>query len=122
MIILMFVLDKKKKLLITTLLQAFGYPRDSIISLFYNFDTIQSDMPVNLQSVDEALLGQRIEKDMLSEKYEKSFLVSVSPKDTLGICCHKEGIKNLFIRKKIPLNPVVGKDSINLPETGEILA
>jgi DNA-directed RNA polymerase subunit beta len=33
-------IDKKKKLLVTTFLQALGIPRDQIISTFYNFDKV----------------------------------------------------------------------------------
>ena len=39
MIILYVRIDKKKKILVTTFLQALGVARDKIISLFYNFDT-----------------------------------------------------------------------------------
>ena len=40
MIILYVRIDKKKKILVTTFLQALGFARDEIISLFYDFETI----------------------------------------------------------------------------------
>ncbi|NBX78145.1 hypothetical protein EBQ93_02150, partial [bacterium] len=58
-------IDKKKKLLVTTFLQALGYTRDSLLSLFYNADVIQAVKGVFYKSIDENAIGRRIEKGML---------------------------------------------------------
>ena len=67
-------IDKKKKLLVTTFLQALGIARDEIIPLFYNFDTITYEKGEFFRKVDESLIGQRLEKGMLPEKDEKAFV------------------------------------------------
>ena len=74
MIILYVRIDKKKKLLVTTFLQALGIARDEIIPLFYNFDTISIEKGEFFSKVDDSLIGQRIEKGMLPEKDEKAFV------------------------------------------------
>ena len=67
-------IDKKKKILVTTFLQALGVAREEIIPLFYNFDIIYAEKGEFYRKVDDSLLGQRIEKGMLPEKEEKAFL------------------------------------------------
>ncbi len=62
-------IDKKKKLLATTFLQALGFSRDEIISLFYDFDVI-----LNLKEIIASvllmmgLIGQRLEKGMFPDR------------------------------------------------------
>ncbi len=112
-------IDKKKKLLVTTFLQALGVPRDEIISLFYKFDTIRCEKGQFFKNVDEALIGQRIEKDMLPEKLEKGLLGKRITKELLAML-RKEGVQRLALRQANLLNRVLAKDLVD-PETGEIL-
>ncbi len=112
-------IDKKKKLLVTTFLQALGIGRDDLISLFYKFDTVVCEKGIFFKQVNDSLLGQRIEKDMLPEKFEKNFLGKRVTKDVIA-ALRKEGIDHLALRKASLLNRVVGKDLVD-PETGEII-
>jgi DNA-directed RNA polymerase subunit beta len=112
-------IDKKKKVLVTTFLQALGIARDNLISLFYKFDTIHCEKGIFFKAVNDTLLGQRIEKDMLPEKLEKSFLGKRVTKELLAALV-KEGIERLALRKASMLNRVLGKDLVD-PETGEII-
>ena len=77
-------IDKKKKIVVTTFLQALDITRDHIISLFYNFDEINVEKGEFFRNVDDALIGQRIEKGMLPEKQEKSLLGKRVTKEILA--------------------------------------
>jgi len=112
-------IDKKKKLLITTFLQALGVPRDQIISLFYAADKIHFEKGEFFQTVDASLIGRRIEKGMLSEKDEKSFLGQRISKETISQL-HKAGVDKLSVKQPTLLSRVFAKDLID-PDTGEIL-
>lgn len=112
-------IDKKKKVLVTTFLQALGIPRDEIISNFYAFDVVHVKAGAFFKAVDETLLGQRIERDMLTEKLEEEFLGKRVTKDLL-IQLKDAGVKRLSLRKSSLLNRVFGRDVID-PQTGEIV-
>lgn len=112
-------IDKKKKILVTTFLQALGVPRENIVSLFYNFEKIQAQKGEFYRQVDTSLLGQRIEKGMLPEKEEKAFLGNRVTKDIISRLA-KVGIDKLILRKASLLNRVFASDVID-SDTGEIL-
>lgn len=112
-------IDKKKKLLATTFLQALGINRDDIVGMFYNFELITSQSGEFFRTVDDSLLGQRIESGMISEDYEKDFIGKRVTKDVL-VKLKKVGIDKLLIKQARLLNRVVGKDVVD-PRTGELL-
>lgn len=112
-------IDKKKKLLVTTFLQALGIARDEIISLFYAFDTVHYKNGVFFKNLDESVLGQRIERDMLPEKLEESFLGKRITKDVLAKL-RDANVKKLLLKKTSLLNRVFGRDVVD-PDTGEVL-
>lgn len=112
-------IDKKKKLLVTTFLQALGFSRDEIIAQFYDFDLIECRKGEFSRPVDETLIGQRIEKGMLPEEQERSFVGRRVTKDVLSKL-KAEGIKQLKFKKISLLNRVIGKDIVDV-ETGELL-
>jgi len=112
-------IDKRKKVLVTTFLQALGIPRDEIISKFYDFDEVYTKKGEFYKLVDDKLIGQRIEKGMLPEKIEKKFLGRKITKDILKQLKAAK-IKTLPLRKSSLLSRVFAKDLID-PETGEIL-
>lgn len=112
-------IDKKKKLLVTTFLQALGVPRDEIIPTFYRFNTILFEGGEFFKKVDESLIGQRLEKGMFPERLDKVLLGKRVTKEVIARL-HKEGIEYLELRKASLLNRVFGKDLID-PKTGEVL-
>lgn len=113
-------IDKKKKLLATTFLQALGFSRDEIISLFYDFDVFEFKKDHCIRLVDDGLIGQRLEKGMfLKEEHEKLFVGRRVTKEILNKL-KAEGITQLAISKVSLLNRVVGKDIVD-PKTGEVL-
>jgi DNA-directed RNA polymerase beta subunit len=111
-------IDKKKKFLATTFLQALGYTREEILSLFYQFDAIHADKGSFYRLVNDSLIGMRIEKGML-DSHEKEFLGRRVTKETIQKL-QKLGIKKLALKKTSLLNRVVGKEIVD-PETGEII-
>lgn len=112
-------IDKKKKLLVTTFLQALGYTRDEILSLFYQFDAVIGERDSFYRSINDAVIGQRIEKGMLPEKHESQF-VGRRINEEIIKKLHDLGIKKLQLKKSSILNRVVGKEIID-PDTGEII-
>ncbi|MFC1841630.1 DNA-directed RNA polymerase subunit beta [Candidatus Dependentiae bacterium] len=112
-------IDKRKKILVTTFLQALGIPRDEIIPLFYKFDKIYSKKGEFFRIVDDSLVGQRIEKGMLPASLEKKFLGRRITKDIVKKL-KDANVKTLSARNSSLLNRVFGKDLID-PDTGEIL-
>lgn len=110
-------IDKKKKLLVTTFLQAFGIPRDSIIPMFYQFENVSFENGKFLRTINESLIGQRLESDMLPE----------SLADLNGRRVSKEILAKLLketdtleLPKTYLVNKILAKDLID-PKTGEII-
>ena len=112
-------IDKKKKLYVTTFLQALGFSRDEIIPLFYEFDVISLKKDNYFRAIDENLIGQRIEKGMVSADEEEAFLGRRVTKDLLAKF-KKAGIKSLTLKPESLVGRVFAKDVIDT-ETGEIL-
>lgn len=112
-------IDKKKKLLATTFLQALGYSRDEIISLFYRFETINHEKGEFTQLVDDSLIGQRLEKSMLPEKLHDSLGGKRVTKEVMAKL-HQNKVQSLVLSDTHILNRVIGKDVVD-STTGEII-
>jgi DNA-directed RNA polymerase subunit beta len=112
-------IDKKKKFLATTFLQAIGVARDQIVPAFYRFDTVFVDHEEFYQKLDEKVLGSRIEKGMLSEEHDA--LIGKRITRELISRLNALGIDRLMLRKAALLNRVFGADLID-SVTGEVIA
>jgi DNA-directed RNA polymerase subunit beta len=112
-------IDKKKKLYVTTFLQALGFSRDEIIPLFYEFDTISFKKDQYLSDADDHLIGQRIEKGMVPADQEEGFVGRRVTKELLAKF-KKAGIKAITLRQESLVGRVFAKDVVD-PETGEVL-
>lgn len=113
-------IDKKKKILVTTFLQALGISRQEIIPLFYRFDTVSVEKGDFYQKIDESLIGVRLEKGMLAMlKEEDSYVGKRINKDIIGRL-HKHNIDKVILKKNNLLNRVFGSDVIN-SDTGEVI-
>ncbi|MFA6526975.1 MAG: DNA-directed RNA polymerase subunit beta [Candidatus Babeliales bacterium] len=118
---LMFVrIDKKKKILGTTFLQALGVKKSSILSTFYDFESVSLKGGKFIKKVDASLIGQRLEAGMLTSELEKKFTVGQRFNKAVIDKLQKEGVETLSIRKNSLVNRVIGTDIID-PRTGEIL-
>lgn len=112
-------IDKKKKMFVTTFLQALGYAREDLLDLFYQFDTIHCAQGVFSRLVDNSLIGLRIEKGMLAGD-DTQFVGKRINKELLETF-KKLGFTELAVGRDNLLSRVFGKDLID-PETGEIIA
>jgi DNA-directed RNA polymerase subunit beta len=114
-------IDKKKKILVTTFLQALGIERDAILPMFYNFETVLVRNNEFIKTVDKTLIGQRLEAGSIPANLEKTFVVGkrVTSDDVAAL--KKKGLTELAVRKASLLNRILGSDVVD-PVTGEILA
>lgn len=112
-------IDKRKKVLVTTFLQALGIHRDEILQKFYQADIVNIRHGAFYKKVDELLVGLRIEKDMLPESIENNFLgrrVSLDIVKQLQV----EKLETVRLPKSYLLNKVLRTDLIDA-STGEVL-
>lgn len=112
-------IDKKKKVLVTTFLQALGVARDALIPLFYQAENISYDKGVFTRPVDATLLGVRIERGMVPTKFEEEFVGVRVTKDILAKFA-KEKIKDITLAPAYLLGKVLVSDVVT-PDTGEVL-
>lgn len=113
-------IDKKKKLLATTFLQALGVGRDDIIKHFYSFDHISIKSGEFYRSVDDHLIGQRLDKDMLPSDIGQAF---IGKRVTASILqkLREAGIKHIVLKKAHLMGRVFGENVVD-PDTGELIA
>ncbi len=88
-------IDKKKKILVTTFLQALGVKREEIIPLFYRYDKVVCKKGEFYQSIDDSILGMRIESGMIDDTQQEQFV---------GKRFNQEIIKKL---KKLELTKII---------------
>ncbi len=112
-------IDKKKKVLATTLLQALGIPRSSLIPMFYPADVIVVESGEPCRPVNQSILGVRIEKGMLPGKLEDQYVGMRITKDILEKLKAAK-VKELILTPGHVINKVAAADVMN-PETGEII-
>lgn len=113
-------IDKKKKILVTTFLQALGIARDEIISRFYQSDKIYVSKGACYSDVDNSTIGRRIERGMVPEKHEAELLGRRVDKNSLAKL-KALGITKFSLEKENLINRAFAKDLLD-PETGEVLA
>lgn len=113
-------IDKKKKILVTTFLQALGIPREEIISHFYQSEKVNVAKGKCYSDIDNSVIGRRIERGMLPGKHESDFLGRRIDKSSLSKL-KALGIKKLLLDKENLINRVFAQDILD-PSTGEVLA
>jgi len=113
-------IDKKKKVLATTFLQAIGYAREEILPLFYDYDVVKITKKGFERTLSRALLGQRIEAGALPESVAGSFVVGQRITQEVLDALKAAGVKSFHVRPNSVLNRVAAKDVVN-SVTGEVL-
>ncbi|MBN2266997.1 MAG: DNA-directed RNA polymerase subunit beta [Candidatus Babeliaceae bacterium] len=111
--------DKKKKILVTTFLQALGIARREIIPLFYSSDSILCEKGDFYQEVNDKILGLRLRPGMAKIADDSSYLGRPITKEVLS-WLKKNGVRRLSIPLDSLLNRIFARDVID-PETGEVL-
>jgi DNA-directed RNA polymerase subunit beta len=113
-------IDKKKKILATTFLQAIGIEKNLLLSTFYDFDIIDIKHEKFLRKVDQNLIGQRLEAGSLPKELEDKFTIGQRFSKAILEKLANEGVDSLIVRKNSLVNRILAKDIID-PSTGEIL-
>ncbi len=111
-------IDKKKKLLVTTFLQALGIPRDQIVSLFYKFDEIQYAHSTFYQKLDDGVQGHVLSS--MTELANEDLFVGKRLTKELIKQLAKAGVSRLELVSQALVNRTIGADIID-PKTGEII-
>lgn len=111
--------DKKKKILVTTFLQALGVTRRDIISLFYSADEIVSEKGSFYQEVNESILGVRLRPGMVTVSGADAYLGRPVTREILT-WLKSHGIKRLTMPLDALVNRVFARE-VTDPETGEVL-
>ncbi len=114
-------IDKKKKILATTFLQALGLERDEILPYFYNFEDIKVADGEFYKIVDEHLIGSRLEAGALVADLDALFPVGMRITKDVVDALKKRKISLLTVRRATLVNRVLMNDVVD-EETGEILA
>jgi DNA-directed RNA polymerase subunit beta len=112
-------IDKKKKVLVSTFLQALGTSRQDILPLFYSSNLVYVDQYGLYKKVDENLIGLRIEQGMLPEEHQAKF-VGRRVTSTLISDLQKLKIDRIVLQDVALLNKVLRSDFID-QSTGELL-
>jgi DNA-directed RNA polymerase subunit beta len=112
-------IDKKKKVLVTSFLQAMGTSRQDILPLFYASNLVHVENGDLYKKVDESLIGQRLEQSMLPEEYVAKF-AGRRVTSTLLSELTKLKINRLVIQDVALFNKVLRSDFID-QQTGELL-
>ena len=112
-------IDKKKKVLVTTFLQALGISRDQILPTFYESDVVLADKGTFYKEVNDNLIGFRFDKDMLPADLEKTYVgrrVNATILDELK----KAKVERISIPQSYIINKVVRANVVDA-KTGELL-
>ncbi len=114
-------IDKKKKILATTFLQAMGVEKDSILSMFYDSEDIEVKKGNFYNKVGKNLIGQRLASGALPKRLEDKFVVGQRFNQKIIDKLKKEKVTNLLVRKSGLINRFLAGDVVD-PVSGEIIA
>jgi len=124
--ILYFRIDRKRKLPITTLLQALGYKRKEILELFYNFNTFLFDQKTKKWKTkfnpSDYKRPVKIKDDLINFDTGKKTLQKGS-KINFAIAkkIHDDGLKNILVSSEYFLGKYVKNDIIDPVNQEKIL-
>jgi DNA-directed RNA polymerase subunit beta len=114
-------IDKKKKILVTTFLQALGFEKDKILSMFYGAGKIQVKNGKFYKKVDKSLIGQRLESNALPKKLEEKFVIGQRFSKQMIDTILKEGVTSLIVKKSSVVDRILAEDVVD-GQTGEVIA
>lgn len=113
-------IDKKRKLLVTTFLQALGLKREDILPLFYSFEKVEYQDGGFIRPLGKSLIGSRLEAGALPKEIEKQFSVGQRITEQVLQKLKKHGVESLKLRRSSLVNRIVGEDFCH-QKTGELL-
>lgn len=112
-------IDKKKKVLVTTFLQALGIPREDILPKFYDADLFLTDGKTFYKKLDQSLVGLTISSDMLPSGIEADYIGTKLNADAIDALL-AQGVDRINIPNSYLMHKVVRVDIVD-PATGEML-
>ena len=129
--LLYFRIDRKKKLLVTTLLQAIGYNKDDIVNEFYEKENCIYDNKINKwktkfnpenyksKSYSEEVIDAKTSKVIIKQGQKINFLQAKKlENDGLKeILVHSDYLKGKFLHKEIKIGEDIFKIGTELNET-----
>ncbi|MBD3273623.1 DNA-directed RNA polymerase subunit beta, partial [Candidatus Dependentiae bacterium] len=101
-------------------LQAMGIDKESILSMFYDFEDIEVKKGKFYNKVGEHLIGQRLTSGALPKKIEEKFVVGQRFNKKIIDKLKKEGVEYLLVKKSGLVNRILAADVID-PLSGEII-
>ncbi|HRV09016.1 MAG TPA: DNA-directed RNA polymerase subunit beta, partial [Acidobacteriota bacterium] len=116
-------IDRKRKFLATTFLRALGLESNSLIlRTFYRTSSVSFRDGRVYCSVDENLLGRRLERDVLDPRKEGGILIPAGRKVTKGALAilQKAEVQEVEVTPEY-VEQARSVDAVVNPETGEIL-
>ncbi len=113
-------IDKRKKILATTFLQAIGIERDKLLELFYKLETIHFKDGEFFKTVDQDLVGCRTAYFLIPDKVSDKLHESSKITEEAVKLLKKNGISKLSIKKEFLVNRFCAKQFVD-ESTGEIL-
>jgi DNA-directed RNA polymerase subunit beta len=112
-------IDKKKKILLTTFLQALGFERKSLLSLFHSSEQVQCNQGVFSTILDDQMVGARVEKDSLSAALDKKYAGQRITHELLKVL-KQAGVESLIHSVPTLVGRIAAEDVLH-PVTGEVL-
>lgn len=113
-------IDKRKKVLATTLLQILGLKREDILNEFYKFETIHCQDGEFYRELDESVVGERLEVDALPEKFATTFPAGTRITKEVLAELKKAKVNKLIVRSASLVNRFASGQLIDR-KTGEVL-
>ncbi len=102
--LLYFRIDRKKKLLVTTLLQALGYSKEDIVNEFYEKETLSYDKDKNKWKTKfdpENYKSKNFSEEVIDAKSNKVIIKSGQKTNFLQAKkLHSEGLKEIFVSRE----------------------
>lgn len=112
-------IDKKKKVLVTTFLQALGISREDILPKFYDADLFLTDGKTFYKKLDQSLVGLTISSDMLPSSIEADYVGTKLNADSIDALL-AQNVDRINIPNSYLMHKVVRVDIVD-PATGEML-
>ena len=112
-------IDKKKKVLVTTFLQALGIAREDILPKFYDADLFLSDGKSFYKKLDESVLGLTISSEMLPSGLEGDYIGTKLTQESID-ALRALGVDRINIPNSYLMHKIVRADIMD-PATGEVL-
>lgn len=114
-------IDRRRKMPVTILLKAMGYPTEQLLNYFYNVETISLEGDKLYMAVDDSVIGGKAPEDIIDLRTGE-IIIKKGRKITKPLLKRMADlkIKRVAVNEIDMLGKVVASDVLNI-ETGEVL-